>query len=273
MDITAYIQSGVLELYVAGALSENENKEVYELMRQHQEICQEVLEIEAAVVKLTAAASPRISSSLIYLIMHKLIDNSSKQNTKAKLVSIVKPKYNWLAYSGWAAALVIAIGLLWTLNQNNEFESKISEFETENSDLEVQIANSKTNLATAKNLLNILRDKDIISLPLSGQGEFANSYAKVYWDKKENYIYLDVQGLPDPPAGKVYQVWSLKLNPLTPTSLGIIGDFNTDNNKIFTLVNTNDSDAFGITLEPEGGSETPTMEQLYTLGVVEATRS
>ena len=55
MDITAYIESGILELYVAGALSENETKEVYELMRQHPEILQEVLEIEAAIIKLTAA--------------------------------------------------------------------------------------------------------------------------------------------------------------------------------------------------------------------------
>ncbi|MDX1427844.1 MAG: anti-sigma factor, partial [Salegentibacter mishustinae] len=27
---------------------------------------------------------------------------------------------------------------------------------------------------------------------------------------------------------------------------------------------------FGITLEPEGGSETPTMDQLYVLGTVAA---
>ena len=39
-------------------------------------------------------------------------------------------------------------------------------------------------------------------------------------------------------------------------------------NKIFTINNTNSSEAFGITLEPEGGSKTPTLEQLYTLGTV-----
>ena len=57
---------------------------------------------------------------------------------------------------------------------------------------------------------------------------------------------------------------------LTPTSLGTIEDFNTDENKIFSIANANESEAFGITLEPEGGSTSPTMEQLYTLGVVAA---
>ena len=51
MDIKAYIESGILELYVAGTLSEKENEEVYVLMQQHHEILQEVLEIEAAVIK------------------------------------------------------------------------------------------------------------------------------------------------------------------------------------------------------------------------------
>ena len=116
--------------------------------------------------------------------------------------------------------------------------------------------------------MEAIRDKDVIAVPLGGQGKFDNTYAKVYWNKKDNTIYLDAQGLPDAPAGKVYQVWSLKLNPLTPTSLGTVDNFNKDETKIFEITNENESQAFGITLEPEGGSETPTMEQLYTLGVV-----
>ena len=266
MDITAYIESGILELYVAGALSESENNEVYQLMQKHPEILQEVLNIEAAVVKLTAAAAPKSNNDLFEGIRNLLPHKKTVGETK--VISMTSPKSNWLTYSGWAAALIVGLGLFWTLNQNNALESKIAEYETENSSLEVQIANSKTSLAATKNLLNILRDKDILAVPLTGQGEFANTYAKVYWDKKDNSIYLDAQGLPDAPAGKVYQVWSLKLDPLTPTSLGTIDDFNSDDNKIFTIANGNDSQAFGITLEPEGGSETPTMEQLYTLGAV-----
>jgi anti-sigma-K factor RskA len=51
--------------------------------------------------------------------------------------------------------------------------------------------------------------------------------------------------------------------------MGLLENFSEDENKIFALENPNQSQAFGITLEPAGGSETPTMEQLYTLGVVE----
>ena len=43
-----------------------------------------------------------------------------------------------------------------------------------------------------------------------------------------------------------------------------------DANKIFNIENANESEAFGITLEDEGGSDFPTLEQLYTLGAIVA---
>ncbi len=47
-----------------------------------------------------------------------------------------------------------------------------------------------------------------------------------------------------------------------------LDDFASNDNRVFELPNANETEAFGITLEPEGGSESPTLEQLYTLGVV-----
>jgi anti-sigma-K factor RskA len=262
MDTNAYIETGILELYVAGQLSEKENQDVYGLLQQYPELLQEVLEIEAAVVKLTAAVSP-----------HAINFDSFKtklDNTDTKVVDLKPKKPNWISYTGWAASILLAGGLLWTLNNKSQLEEQLQTVETEKNYLEIQIEDARTDLAATKNLLDAIRDKNILAVPLGGQGDYASTFAKVYWNKADNTIYLDAEGLPNAPEGKVWQVWSLTLNPLTPTSLGTIDDFNTDDNKIFTIANTNESQAFGITLEPAGGSESPTMEQLYTLGVVDA---
>ncbi len=264
MDINAYIESGILELYVAGSLSEKENEEVYALMQKHPEILQEVLEIEVAIVKLTASTSQRDNNHILQRIKQSLGSNDDD----TKVISIAKPKYNWITYTGWAASILLGVGLLWTVNQNKQLESDIQVAKTQQSLLETQIENSKNSLQEANILISVLRDDNITKIPLAGQGNFAETYAKVYWDKNSDRIFLDAQGLPEPPEGKVYQVWSLTLSPLTPTSLGTIDSFSTDANKIFEIENTNKSEAFGITLEPAGGSESPTMEQLYTLGVV-----
>lgn len=263
MDIKAYIESGILELYVAGALSEKENQEVYSLMQQYPEIEKEVIEIEAAIVRLTGST---IKSDLGLESFEK-IKNQLGHN---KVIPITKAKYNWITYTGWAASIALGLGLLYTTNRNNQLQSDIQISKTQQSLLETQIENSKSNLKEANTLISVLRDENILKIPLAGQGDFANTFAKVYWDKKAQRIFLDAEGLPEPPQGKVYQVWSLTLNPLTPTSLGTIDNFIQDSNKIFEITNPNNSEAFGITLEPVGGSETPTMDQLYTLGVISA---
>jgi anti-sigma-K factor RskA len=262
MDIQKYIASGILELYVAGSLSEKENEEVTAEIQENAELLVEVLSIENAIVILTAATSRKDTKHLFTAIKKQLVQKETK------VIPLSTPKENWRHYSGWAAALLIGMTLLWSNSQNNKLKNQIA---LEKQQLEIQIEKASNNLAEAEKLITIFRDRDIISIPLAGQQVSPNSYAKVYWDKKKKNIYLDAQGLPTPPKGKVYQVWSLKMSPLTPTSLGILDTFIVDTNKIFTIENANESEAFGITLEDEGGSESPTLEQLYTLGAVAAT--
>ncbi|MET2984029.1 anti-sigma factor [Aureibaculum conchae] len=266
MEIKEYIASGILELYVAGVLSEKENREVFAMVQKHPEIAKEVAEIEAAVLKLTAATAPTSNTSF-----QKIKAKISDANTnEPKVVQLAKKSTNWLSYTGWAAAVLLLGGFIWTMVQNNNLSTQLKSAELEKQQLEEQIFKANSSLAETKKLNTILRDKDILAVPLGGQTVSPNSYAKVYWNKSDNQVYVDVQGLPDPPAGKVYQVWSLKLDPLTPTSIGVLDQFTEDENKVFALGNNNESEAFGITLEPEGGSEVPTLEQLYTLGVVNA---
>jgi anti-sigma-K factor RskA len=258
MNIKEYIASGILELYVAGSLSEKENGEVYAAIQQYPELLTEVESIENAILHLTSAAKKDAAYSF---------DDIKTQLTakETKVISITKPKTNWLQYSGWAASLLFGSILMYSLSQNNQLKEQVA---SEKQQLEEQIDKASNNLAAAEKLIGIFRDKDIISIPLTGQKVSPTSYAKVYWDKKTNSIYLDAKGLPEPPKGKVYQVWSLKLSPLTPTSLGTLDTFTADVNKIFTITNANQSEAFGITLEPAGGSLSPNLEQLYTLGAV-----
>jgi len=134
--------------------------------------------------------------------------------------------------------------------------------------METQIVEARENADKTRELLNVLRDRSILRVELQGQEVAPQAFATAYWDENSNTTYIDAKDLPPPPRGMVYQVWSLKLQPLTPTSIGLLENFEEDENQIFILSNSNESEAFGITLEPAGGSESPTMEQLYTLGVI-----
>jgi len=263
MDVEKYIASGILELYLAGTLSEKENLEIANYAEEYPEIKKEIEEIEASILELTRKASPGYNYSFKALM--------NRINGKVKVVDINEKRSSpYLSYIGWAASVLLAVGLFWMYQQNQDLKSDIEIVEKQNVDLEQQIADTDSSLEQTLDLLNTLRDRNISVISLGGQEVSPTSYAKAYWNRDDQKVFIDAKGLPEPPDGFVYQVWSLKLTPLTPTSMGLLEDFATDENKVFALNNPNDSEAFGITLEPAGGSESPTLEQLYTLGIVSA---
>ncbi|WP_419211885.1 anti-sigma factor domain-containing protein [Maribacter sp. X9] len=262
MNVKEYIASGILELYVAGVLSEKENLEIANYAKEYPEIQKEIEAIEASILELSKKVSPGLNYSFKSLM--------ERINKDIKVIALDTKRNPIMSYVGWAAAVVLAVGMFWMYQQNQELKSDIQLVEQQNDTLEQQIADTDSSLEKTKELLNTIRDKNISVIPLGGQEVSPTSYAKAYWNKEDQKVFIDAKGLPEPPDGFVYQVWSLKLSPLTPTSMGLLEDFSTDENKVFALNNSNDSEAFGITLEPAGGSESPTLEQLYTLGVVSA---
>ena len=263
MDVEKYIASGILELYIAGILSDKENLEIANYAKEYPEIQKEIEAIEASILELSRKASPGYNYSFKSLM--------NRINKEVKVVSINDKRGTpLLSYIGLAASVLLAVGLFWMYQQNQDLKSEIELVEKQNADLEQQIADTDSSLEQTQDLLNSLRDKNISVTTLGGQDISPTSYAKAYWNKENKKVFIDAKGLPEPPDGFVYQVWSLKLSPLTPTSMGLLEDFAKDENKVFALNNPNDSEAFGITLEPAGGSEAPTLEQLYTLGVVSA---
>lgn len=265
MNIKEYIESGILELYIYGVLSEEENLEVSKRLHEYPEIKKEVEEIEQALQELGAAVAPYNPEHLLVSIKEKL---SGKSEPVPVLEVEPKRKTNWPAYIGFAASIALLIGLFSVMSDNRSLRETLQQVSVENVKMEQQIVDARENSKKTKQLLSIYRNRELTKTDLAGQKVAPQAYAAVIWDKEENVAYIDAQGLPAPPKGKVYQVWSLTLNPLKPTSLGLLKNFEVDDNKIFILPNTNNSQAFGITLEPAGGSKTPTMEQLYTLGVI-----
>lgn len=262
MEAQQYIESGILELYVYGLLSEKENLEISELSKKNPDIENEIISIEKAVTALSSSFSPFHSAANFEKIKANLELKDSKTID-------IKKVSNWSQYAGWAAAVLLLLGFGYQTFELTKSRQAVSEAGTEKNKIQRDYAYlSEQNRETEKNL-SIVRDIKNTGVTLDGQAASPASFAKVYWNKETKTTYIDAAGLPDPPKGMVYQVWSLKLSPvLTPTSIGLLDNFKANPQKMFAVSQTDSAEAFGITLEPEGGSPTPTMEQLYTLGKV-----
>lgn len=253
------ISSGNLELYVCGALPPEEATEIEEAIAAHPEVRREIELIEESLLHLAEKVAPPMQAMTWTYIL-----NSIRNIGDSKVRTLNLP-----AITGWAAAILFMGGIMWMLKQTNDLNNSLQVTNTENTVLKEDKSTVENQLAENNKTLEILRSKDYQAYTLPGNQAVApEAFAKVYLNKKDNVAYIDIKGLPAPPRGKVYQVWSLKMEPLTPTSVGLIDSQNEAGEGIYKFINFPAPEAFGITLEPEGGSETPTLSQLFTLGMI-----
>lgn len=256
-----YINSGLLELYVYGVLNDDENELISNMVNKYPEIRVEVEDIEEVLMALSTEVSPSYSPQIKDNILSHIKGRSS--------FSQPPKNTSFVPYIGWAASILLLGGLLWVLTINNNLSGEVQVANENLNELEFKLQNQQALVANYESTLEILRAKDVTTYLLPGNKPVApNAYAKAFLNTTEAFVYLDLAGLPDPPEGMVYQIWSLKLDPLTPTSIAVIDDFEGDTDKIFEIRDLPETQAFGITLEPKGGSESPNLEQLYVLGTV-----
>ncbi len=261
-DVKEYIESGILELYVAGTLNREDSYEVYANLQKYPELREHVKSIEHTVVKITELNRKKHLKAHPFANLKHAIQSKPTRVIPIKLYS----------YMGWAASIALTVGIISLYTNNNNLKENLTKQIASNELLDEQRAQLQGEVIS-KNMEVLTRDHIIafISLEktqkvnLAGQAAAPKSYAHAYWNTENNEMYLDLTGLPPAPEGKVYQLWSLTLSPLTPTSLGTLDAYN-QGERFIKVSNKNKSEAFGITLEPKGGSESPTLKQLYTLG-------
>ncbi|GHC53216.1 anti-sigma factor [Ulvibacter litoralis] len=264
MTAEEIIASGKLELYITGSLPSEEISEIEDAIATYPEVREEVETIEAALINLAESVAPPLPAMVWTYVLNSIKKIRNIDGTASN-------KTNWAAMSGWAAAILCFAGIFWMLKQNNDLNKSIQITNIQNTQLKEKVNLTEGELTKQNNLLSVIRSKDFNTITLPGNQAVApDAYAKVYYNKAENIAYIDANGLPTPPSGKVYQVWSLTLDPLTPTSMGLLEAVTDADKGVHKFENIPTPEAFGITLEPAGGSTTPTLSQLYTLGMVTA---
>lgn len=256
-----YIESGQLELFVYGVLPEDEMREIAEAIEKYPEVQLEVEQIEKTAMQLARAVSPGSKPENFVRIYQGLKDQDAEVS--------VSSKQNWSAVAAWAAVAVLLVGIFWMFQQKATLNTELEQAEIQKQEIENRLLETKTLVDGQAQILAFIRNNDIqvVNLP-PNEAVTQTASAKVFYDENAQVAYLDLQGLPEPPEGMVYQAWSLLMQPLTPSSIGVIDGFSQSETKLFEIKNIPTSEAFGITLEPEGGSKTPTLANLYVLGTV-----
>ncbi len=256
MDIQSYISSGVLELYVIGQLSPREMRAVEEMASQYPEVKKELTAIEQTLEAYSLQNQTAPQSATFDKIKSE-IQASVPPSEHTKGTSTGLP--GWLGILLGLCALVLAVAFFNARQQQKSLQ-------VENEELNVALQQCEIlnqNQQRTDREIAILRENGNSSILLVDPKEQTDLQAVVYFNPVSQKSYLDPFQLPEPINGKQYQLWALIDSQ--PTDMGVF-DLPTDGQFLVEVPYIADADAFAITLEPEGGSVSPTLEEMQVLG-------
>lgn len=272
MDIQAYIQSGIIESYVLGLANSEEIAELEKLSVEFPEIRQAIAEFSASVEKhaLTDAITPPVD------VKSKIMAAIKGETASAPVVSMPVhtatpagvPVKRFRIISMLAAASVIlfiaSAGLNFYLygrykQRNNEYQALL----TERNSLFANNQVYQTQLRQWESVAEMMADPSMSVIKMQGTPGRESNLATIFWNTKNKNVYIMPNKLPSPAKGKQFQLWALVNGK--PVDAGVLDP---SCQGVCQMKNIPQAEAFAITLENEGGSPTPTMNEMYVMGKV-----
>lgn len=275
MDIKEYIESGILEAYALGALTEEERTRVEADIAMYPELAGELAAIEATMHRLADEQAVPPPAFMLEQIWNAIKPEAEIQAAPAspappKSVPLI-PEDNrqrqpsWLRAAIWAAVAVSVLTNFMLLSQRNASreEQKILAAKVDSMAAEQQ--QLATVIGAYKKEMDMQADPAMQTIVMRKEGD--NKMAgMVYWSKDKGEAYLALHNLPMPPQGKQYQLWVIQDGK--PVDMGVISnDMVTKEGMVQKIpMAVASGQAFAISIENEGGNPTPT--QVFMVGAV-----
>ena len=283
-NLKAYIESGVLELYVLGDLSPEEALQVEEMAAQYPEVKNELTAIEIAMENYAMENAVAPSADIETKLFEKLglgkgedveaISTTPAYTEEAKVVKLdnsdSKVRTLRFALVACVALLIISTGALFiTYNKLNAAHDQIASLNLDKEKFAGVVSKLEFENKGLDNMVAMNDSKEWATIRMAGQAFSPKSKMNVYWNKKDksvliNYVAMD---LPKADAEHEYQLWALVNGK--PVSLGVFGKTDSTSTEALQKMQAiQEAQAFAVTLEPMGGSVNPTMEKLAVMGGV-----
>ena len=271
-DIKAYIESGILELYVLGDLSPAERAQVEAMAQKHPAIRAELDEIEHSLQLYAEENAVEPSEELRSRVLNSLVVNLADDRTFATataasindddIIPISRTRSNTFfkyAFAACLALLIISIIALISVYKKLQVSNNlVASLQSQN-----QRFASQTSLMEQE--LGVFHDPSFKMLKLQGTSKSPSSKLVVAWSPVKKKVMIDMTdaNMPVNDNDHQYQLWALVAGK--PVDLGV---FNADTTSkgMKEMKPVASADAFAVTLEPRGGSQTPTMDQMMVIG-------
>jgi anti-sigma-K factor RskA len=271
-NIKAYIESGILELYVLGDISAEEKLQVEDMALKYPEIRAEITEIERSMefyaeehaIEPPADLRQRVLGSLLVNLgddntFTKAVTHQDDDHVKSLPVTRVNNFYKYAFAACLTLLLVSVYGLVNLYSKLQDSNTQLTALQTD----KIRIAN-QVNLMDSK--LDMYRDTTYKVLRLKGLPKTPTAAMILAWNSVSKKVIVDVQSIKLPKNDKQhqYQLWALVNGK--PVDMGIFNVPEADTAGVKEMKTIAAAQGFAVTLEPMGGSVNPTMDQMVVIG-------
>ncbi len=279
MDIQAYISSGILESYVLGELSPSDALQVEEMAVRYPEVRDELQLIEETLAGIAqaAAVTPRaglrasildnIAGAAPEPVASPIVEGPHAKETPLRPLQPAEPavapqtKYPWLMAASIGLAIISSLAALFFWSRWQDTEQRLASMIAQNAVLVQHVSTLENRSEGMEQTLAVLTDPAYKTVPMAGLAPAPDAQAVVYWNPASAEVYLNAGSLPAAPGGKQYQLWAIVDGK--PVDAGV---FDTTGERLKKMRQIQNASAFAVTLEPTGGSPSPTMDQMYVMG-------
>ena len=274
MTVKEYIESGLLEAYAMGALSATERANVEAAAEKYPEIRAELDAIETALGSYANIQAVEPSPDTRGKVLSRISNTSQSERDVVTIGRLdinpniqQDPRNNIIWSIAASILLLLSLGInIYLFNKTTIAESKSNGLVLTNhrldSSVKVMSASMKQLVADNDRFrsdMSILMDPMYKLVELKGMKVSPEAKAMVCWCPGSKLVYYENEKMPDPPKGMQYQLWAIVDGK--PVDAGMI----TMGAGLHKMKDITEAQSFAVTLEKEGGSDTPHGE-MYVIG-------
>jgi anti-sigma-K factor RskA len=260
------IESGILERYILGTTSAEENSLVQQKCKEFPDLNRELDAIEMALVNYATASATLnvVSKDKVKEKVFAEINSNPQTKTKAKVIPM-NTMYYRLGIA--ASALLLITSMVYNMMMRNQLEAakdEVAKVQENGSQMKNAMKAQEELMLAMNDKLILLSDPATKNVELKGMNSLADKKAMVRYNPNSHQVYFDAKNLQLADKEKQYQLWAIVDGK--PVDIGMI---ELDGENVFQKMKSmHDVQAFAVTIEKKGGSPTPTMDTMCLLGNV-----
>lgn len=261
MEIKDYIASGVVEMYSLGSLPEEERVEFEQKILMHPELVDELKYVQMALSAYTKVHAINPRPELRSEILRNILNNGAQPKARQSNERIENDHsltYKYLIAASLAALAISTFASWFFYSRWEDSEERFSQLLSEKNQLAQNYNLVKDGFDKTVYDMLVIRDAHAQVINMHSVDTNMNYLARIYWNLQSKNIYIDVLSLPEPEQEHQYQLWAIAKGQALDAGLFDAHEFS----GIQRMKEISNADAWMVTLEPKGGSVSPTTDKI-----------